>query len=213
VTLLFHALARTGSGGWEPGIGDNTFFGWVAVLCYFAAAGLCFYAWRKEQEAERGGGAGLRPVFWLALAVVMALLGINKQLDLQSWVTAVGRDAAREGGWYESRRGVQLVFVLFVLAAGVVSLVLAYRHIQGAWLRYRLAFLGAAALICFIVLRAASFHHVDVLLKLDLGIMHFNHVLELSGIGTIGYAAWQSTRAAPAPRAKLTAFEKTVRIR
>jgi len=41
-------------GGWEPGIGDPTFFGWLAVLLYFAAAYLSYRAGGWSADFSRG---------------------------------------------------------------------------------------------------------------------------------------------------------------
>src|SRR4029079_59494 len=39
-------------GGGEPGIGDPTFFGWMAVFCYFAAAYLAYRAGKLERQLQ-----------------------------------------------------------------------------------------------------------------------------------------------------------------
>jgi hypothetical protein len=240
-------LAKVGeSGGWEPGIGDPTLFGWLAVFAYFGAAFLAYRAGRIERQLQPrssemahgwsrlgrdalvsiraalknpssilnyapANSGPLLPTFWFALCGVMAFLGVNKQLDLQSCLTQVGRSVAQSGGWYEMRRVVQAIFVLLMALVGAAIVVGAYFYIRGAWQRYRIAFFGVIYLVTFVIIRAASFHHVDVLLKLNLFGLHINHVLELGGIGLIGYAAWRATRQARPPQHQ--AFEKTVRIR
>ena len=42
----------------------------------------------------------------------MIVLGINKQLDLQSDLTWAAKIAAHKEGWYDLRRGVQGLFLL-----------------------------------------------------------------------------------------------------
>jgi hypothetical protein len=118
---------------------------------------------------------------------------------------------ARSEGWYENRRIVQLIFVLFMLFLGGATIAASYWYIHGAWRRYRIAFLGIVYLVTFVIIRAASFHHIDVFLKGTLGGIYFNHILESSGILFIAYAAWNATR--QLPRQPMRAFEKTVRIR
>ena len=148
-------LARASEhGGWEPGIGDPTFFGWLAVVLYFAAAYLSYragklerrlqprssemaYGWNQlaRQAMESMGavlrgdfhrrskiedrGSDLLPTFWFALCGVMVFLGFNKQLDLQTCFTQVGRDMAHSEGWYESRRTVQLIFIVILVLLGL----------------------------------------------------------------------------------------------
>ena len=52
------------------------------------------------------------------------------------------------------------------------------------------AFLGIIFLFCFVIVRAASFHKVDQLLKISLkGSLNLNHTLELGGIAFIALAA------------------------
>jgi len=156
-------------------------------------------------------GSILLPTFWFALCGAMVMLGINKQLDLQTCFTEVGRGMAKSEGWYENRRIVQGIFVLVMLLLGLGTIAGSYWYIHGAWRRYRWAFFGIVYLVTFVIIRAASFHHIDIFLKDTFGGIAFNHILEISGIVCIGYAAWNATR--QLPRQVPKAFEKTVRIR
>ena len=167
---------------WSPGIGDPTFMGWLTVVAYFGAAFACVVAHRKRRRA---GHAWV----WPSLCVLLVLLGINKQLDLQSWFTYVGKRTAIEQGWYEDRRPVQVAFIVTLATVGlVVGLVLLVR-LRGALARFRWALAGTVFLIAFIVIRAASFHHVDLFLKLEIAGVRPNWLLELGGIALIGVAA------------------------
>jgi len=55
---------------------------------------------------------------WALLALLMAFLAINKELDLQSAFTVAGRCLAKAQGWYEERRDFQRHFI-FALIAGI----------------------------------------------------------------------------------------------
>jgi hypothetical protein len=181
---------------WTPGIGDPTFLGWAAVFGYFTAAALCLAAGVRERRSalayRTGASEWLLPEFWFVLAVALGLLGINKQLDLQTWFTQVGRDIATYGGWYESRRPVQAVFVVVVGGCGLSVMWATYRYVCGSWERYRLGYYGIVYLASFVIIRAASFHHLDVLLKTGRLGIHINHLLEFAGIGTTAYGAWRA---------------------
>ena len=187
-------LGITTSEGWRPGIGDPTLLGWFTVFAYFAAAVPCLLVWRHEQNVLRDplmarSAAFVRPHVWLGLAVLLALLGINKQLDLQSAIGWYGRRMATAQGWYEYRRIVQGIFVLLVAlgcTAGAAGLAW---YLRASLRRYLPALLGTVFLLGFIVIRAASFHHVDVALADDSAGIRFNGVFELGGIAAVAGAA------------------------
>jgi len=175
---------------WEPGIGDPTVIGWVTVLAYAVAMVLCYRSYRQMP-----GGRSRQ--FWLGMALIMCLLGINKQLDLQSWFTQTGRDLAFEYGWYERRRLVQVLFIVWLVAAA-----LTLRGWLTSWLRdldrhAKRAAWGLTLLMVFVVVRATSFHHIDGLLGVSLEGLKFNAIFELGGIALIAHAAWGCWRKAP----------------
>ena len=181
-------LAFTEDDHWEPGIGDPTVVGWVTVVAYFIAACLC---WRAARGASKQPGTYVSPKgFWWIFTVVLILLGINKQLDLQTWFTLFFKHLALKQGWYEVRRTYQAAFIAGVAVAGVVSLT-ALKFLAGQATRpIRIALVGGVFLGCFILIRAASFHHVDQMLGMDLGGLKVNWLLELGSISCVGFAAW-----------------------
>ena len=86
--------------GWTPQIGDPSVLGWLTVASYFFASLLCLRAAGHDASAKN---------LWRALGFALIALGINKQLDLQTLFTQVGREYARSGRWYEHRRAVQQI--------------------------------------------------------------------------------------------------------
>jgi hypothetical protein len=184
-TLLF---AFTEGDRWRPGIGDPTFMGWFTVGVYLLGA---FYCWRAATKAR--GAAEFRR-FWLGLAVLLLALGINKQLDLQTAFTFAAKDFAKATGWYESRRGVQRVFVVLIALTGSAGTAGLFWHFRREWRRLWSALAGLAFLLCFIVIRASSFHDVDMLLKSGPGRIRMNWILELGGIAAIAFPAWRASR-------------------
>jgi hypothetical protein len=169
-------------GRWHPGIGDPTLIGWFTVIAYCVAALICYGNSKRFANVPKGR-------FWWNLTLFMLALGINKQLDLQSWFTEVGRDLALQYGWYGNRRLVQGTFI----ATLVVSTLLIGLFIRQRWSHWdaysRKASYGLLVLFAFVFLRATSFHHVDAMLGLNLDGLSLNEVLELGGIGTIAWAA------------------------
>src|SRR6218665_85264 len=140
----------TVDGRWTPGIGDPTVMGWVTVVAYLGATVLC--ALCAMQESRRDGGTTKisRATIWWVLTGIMLFLGINKQLDLQTWMTEIGRDMAHAQGWYEQRAKVQVAFIA-VLGAGALLvmlwLVLAFRKASA---EARLGLAGLAFLATFV---------------------------------------------------------------
>jgi hypothetical protein len=138
---------------------------------------------------------------WQLLALGLLALGVNKQLDLQSAVTELGRLLAVDGGWYESRRQVQRLFVVVI---GLVGLALAALFLAYSWKApraTRAAILGAIALVTFVVMRAASFHHFDLLIRAELVGVKMNWLLEMGAIATVALAARARAATSKAPPA------------
>jgi hypothetical protein len=197
-------LPRTLLGDWSPGIGDPTPMGFLTVFAYFAAAVACFRARRRAQGLGAAVARERRVArLWLALGVFLVALGINKQLDLQTALTEIGRYLAVSRGWYERRREVQAEFIGWVAGAALtLGLALAFAA-RGQLRRLAMACAGALFLLTFVLVRASSFHHVDVMIHTRLAGLEMNWILELSGIALVGIAALRdrpSEASRPKPR-------------
>lgn len=184
--------------GWEPGIGDPTLLGWFTVAAYFVAGLLCWLAAVPSRNGDRRAY-----VFWLAFAGVMLALGVNKQLDLQSLFTAALKQFAKSTGWYEDRRIFQGIFIVAMAFFGFAFALLAWIWTSRALPQHRVTLLGGIFLMAFIVIRAASFHHVDEILGTSVAFLRINHLLELGGIACVALGALKARRGilvAAAPR-------------
>jgi hypothetical protein len=126
---------------WSPTIGDPTLMGWVTVAAYFLTSWLCLRAFRLEKRGPprpllptiaalfrvmkkhwpRPPAPARRAALWLLLFAIMFALGINKQLDLQTLFTEIGRSVSRSGGWYEERRAVQGLFIAAMAGFGAIG--------------------------------------------------------------------------------------------
>jgi hypothetical protein len=184
-------LAKIVDGRWRPGIGDPTVAGWITVVAYLVAAALCGWAAREEPSPD-GRRRGKPAAFWLVLAALMTLLGINKQLDLQSFLTEVGRGVLKGASLYQDRRIYQMAFIGSVAAACLGLLGWCLWASRRSRRNRRAASIGMAFVLAFVAIRAASFHHVDVLLASRLGALKWNWILELGGILFIGGSAFRA---------------------
>lgn len=181
-------LAAWTTHGWRPGPGDPSIAGWIIFAAYLAVAVL---AWRA---ARADAARGRDPFLWRVLACACVFLAVNKQLDLHNAVTSVGRRIARAEGWYQQRRTVQLVLVVGIALAGVAGLVWAFRRAGSDWRRHRLTFAGLILLVAFIGIRAASFHHLDGLLRQEVGGFRLHALIEFAGIVLLFASALRASR-------------------
>jgi hypothetical protein len=194
-------VATTFDGRWHAGIGDPTVVGWTTVVAYGLAAWYCHLCQRNSEP-------GSARTFWLGFTLLMVALGVNKQLDLQTWFTQTGRDIAIEYGWYERRRVIQMLFIAWLAIGAVVASSWIKRVVKTLDVHARLASLGAVLLALFIVARAASFHHIDKLLGLSIESVTINAVLELSAISVIVLSARSCLRTLL--RKRQSRFSKTI---
>jgi hypothetical protein len=181
-------LAALTAYGWEPGPGDPSFAGWAIFTSYLVVA---FFLWRTGRSEK---SRGQNPLLWYQLAGGCLFLALNKQLDLHNAVTAIGRNLARQEGWYENRRAVQLVFIVFLLAGLAGAVWWTLRHLGSGWKRHRLTLAGMLVLFGFIALRAASFHHLDSALRVEFATVRLHAVIELTGIWLLFFAARRTAR-------------------
>jgi hypothetical protein len=164
---------------WSPSIGDPTVAGWITVALYLAASLSC---WRTARLPAEQTQKSREHYLWRSLSVLFLALGINKQLDLQSALTEISRIVAMSQGWYERRQAVQVEFVAIVaivaVAAVIVLLVWTRRSPAATWL----ALTGAALVFGFVVIRAASFHHIDRFIGQRVLMLRWNWIVEMGGI-------------------------------
>jgi hypothetical protein len=177
---------------WRPTIGDPSAMGWLTVFGYIVAAISCGRT--ALQTPITPGPARNRRLTWLVMTAVMAALALNKQLDLQSLLTDIGRVAARHQGWYAERRSFQKWLVLGTLALSGLTVSFLIFRFQTFWKQNVLLAVGIALLTTFIIVRAISFHHVDTLLKTKVVGIKLNWAFELGGIAIITLAAIRTRR-------------------
>lgn len=169
---------------WSIGIGDPSFLGWFICISYFVACWIC------GNNALQAKKLGDNYPFWLGLTVFLLLLGINKQLDLQTLLIQIIRNLSIQHGWYEQRKLVQVAFVSLTSLSVLVSLIWLRIFLADSWRRYKMVWFGVTLLCAFILLRMAIFDRVNVFLhQEDMATIAVNAILECGGIFIIMLAA------------------------
>jgi hypothetical protein len=163
---------------WSPGIGDPTIGGWVIVVLYFLASISCWVTARNLHH-------GQERLIWRSFSVLFLLLGINKQLDLLSALTELGRHLAKTQGWYAQHRSVQLAFIFYIAVLCVIAvatlLIWARRSPASTWF----VLLGTIVVFGFMLIRATSFHSLDRFIFSEILGYRWKWILEMGGISIV----------------------------
>ncbi|NLH77939.1 MAG: hypothetical protein GX465_12965 [Acidobacteria bacterium] len=180
--------------GWRPTIGDPSVMGWLTVAAYALAALMCFIAASRSRIGEDLAARARLRRLWQWVGAFMAFLCLNKQLDLQTLLTEIGREWAVRSGWYGNRRIVQFLFVMAVAIIAIAIFVFIVRRTRLLLKERKLLLFGLCFMIVFIIVRASSFHHVGVFLGTEIWGIRVNWALELGGIGLIALSAARAIR-------------------
>lgn len=160
---------------WTPQIGDPDITGWLTVLSYLICFALgCTVLYRQPHGMARG--------LWISITAITAFLALNKQLDLQTALTATGRCLSHAQGWYDNRRYVQLAFILGLIIAVLIGMIATVMALSGKLRSNAIAVAGLAILCCFVLVRAVGFHHIDRLISMDFANIKFNFLFENIGL-------------------------------
>ena len=170
--------------------GHLTALGWTTFALYLIAALLSFRAAfassRCPRSVVRDQWSSETGRVWIWLGVVLSVLGLNKQLDLQTLLIKLGRQIAGKENLSANRAGLHVLFFLgFILAFIALFVAVRFRlpgHI-GRFGRQLPWAAGGCAMVCaYIVIRAASIDRVDLMLGFDFERIPFLWLLEAGGL-------------------------------
>lgn len=170
---------------WIKSIASADAADWLTVSAYLFAALMCYWAAKLAIQA----GERSERHFWFAMAILLGLFAVNELLDLQTVLTAVARAHAKAHGWYGGRRAIQFYFVISLVVSAAALAAIAIWLTARLHASLRIALLGFGFIAVFILLRAASFHHVDKVLGSDSGSFNWGSVQEMIGILVIAVGA------------------------
>ena len=165
-----------------PTMTDPATRAWIILAAYGCCALLALAAGRSAASTRDRR-------FWYSTAAVLLLLGLNKQLDMQTMLTDVARSVAKEGGWYDSGESCRARFLLVLGLGAAAAAAMLTLWLRSASRAVKIATTGLLLLMGFVLLRAASFHHIDAWVTVDLGGLRSGWWLELAGIALIGASA------------------------
>jgi hypothetical protein len=168
--------------GWKPGIGDPTIIAWIIVIAYLLAAVLCASIVKPKFSTRQDIISSQERLFWFSLALFMLLMGINKQLDLQTWLIRTSIAVAKATGLYGKHHIFQLRFFLIVATASLLLILYVLIKMRKYWRQHLLALGGILLLFIFELMRLISFNHIDEMVHLAYANIHLNWLLELGGI-------------------------------
>jgi len=172
---------------WRPTIGDPSVMGWVTVAAYALATAAALAAAGSASRTDPDSRGD--ELAWLLVAGLMGFLCVNKQLDLQSLVTDLGRVLARRQGWYVDRHHYQKIFIFMLIGGSLVGAGVLAMVFRRFWRQHVLLGLGLVFLLTFVAVRAIGFHHMDILLHTSWAGVRVNWFLEFTGIGLVAGAA------------------------
>jgi hypothetical protein len=206
IRRIMQILGIIVNGNWKPGIGDPTFMGWLITAAYLTTSVFCgVCAWRTDRISPISRFRHHR-LFWWSLAVIMLIMGVNKQLDIQCLFIAVIKKIALNQGWYSQRRIFQMWFVAGIAIFGLILLIWLGWKLKRQWRKYGLALVGILLLISFVIIRASPLDHVARSPGWQPVMGLINSILELTGIGLVGISALMGIYRGTKQAAKITDF-------
>jgi hypothetical protein len=118
----------------------------------------------RERREIAAHGVDWWPFYWFLSASLLVVMGIGRIGGLGDLVSEFGREQARSGGWYETRRTVQAVVVIAVAVVWFWGVAVAVLRVPPRRRRYLPHIVALSTLIAFAAIRLVSFHQVDTVL-------------------------------------------------
>lgn len=142
---------------------DSLDANWIRVTGYLVIAGLSV-AMAVWERRRRDRAAWLLPSFWWLTAGLMVAMAVGRLVDVGDIVADLGRERARESGWYDERRTYQAIVVGGLGAVWCLVVLIALWRVPARRRRYLPMALVVFTLLCFGAVRVVSLHQVDAVL-------------------------------------------------
>lgn len=162
----------------------------VRILGYVVVAVLLVLAHRRE-AARVGRRDGVWPAFWVWTCVFVLAMALGRAVEAGDVLASVGRQAARDRDWYESRRPLQAAVVGGVGSLWFVVVGLALWRTPERRRRYLPVGVMVLTLAAFAAVRVVSLHQVDALLhRTHVGGVRLGTIAEVTLLALTGVATF-----------------------
>jgi hypothetical protein len=169
---------------WFTELGDSSFWACLITALYGVAIIFSIYFIRVIGHSFHNKEMRL---LWICITILLTVLGLNKQLDLQTLLIIVGRSIAEAQGWGDYRRVVQALFTfmlgLGLVLSGAVVLFRVRRAIPTAWIEIT----GTMVLLGYTMIRAGAISHIGRAESIESVAIRI-HAFELFGVMIILFA-------------------------
>ncbi len=182
---------------WLRLLGDNYFWGWAITIAYAVAIILACHRYLSLKEKDQ---PKIR-AFWLLIAIVLLLLGINKQLDfqtlffliaqrmdavLQRWGLSLGISHGH-GRRFQSGFLVETIMLIFVFFGTIIGTITVIKVFWGYFSRMSREATGLGLLVLFTFLRTLAIYGFGYRMGMGFLFSHL-HALEFFSLLVIIWA-------------------------
>ena len=166
---------------WHIGIGDPTVFGWLTTLSYLIAFIKAFQLLLSYVNSNTNSPYQVRArlTFWCLLSAFLLVLGLNKQLDLQTLLRQVLIGDLIKYHFYTYRHYLQIILISGLAVLILLVLSLWRTFFKNYWQKHRQIWLGIVLLFLFIFTRALTFQfRYEPSLLVEFAMDLFNFIFE-----------------------------------
>ena len=136
----------------------------ACVVVLYTVAGTTMLLLGVVERRRDVADPGRWPTFWFATGGLLLVMAAGRASNISDFVTDLGREQARAGGWYDVRRSLQAWVVGAVAAFWAVTVTYAVWRVPERRRRYLPTAIVVFTLVCFVGVRLISLHQIDALL-------------------------------------------------
>ncbi len=141
--------------------GDPTFIGWAVCLLYLVVSLLCLH---RTKRAPR-----ISPkecIFWRLICGICLVLGLNKQLDLQTSLLSLARSWGHSVRLYQYKYYLKVGFMTLLTGSALAVSLVVWRALHPAREETQKAAFGMSLIAAFVLLRAGRFQGLPFFLQI-----------------------------------------------